>query len=123
MVSSRNKTTTIWCFLCFLCVATFLGLSPRLCSSAVTKSVRETRNQKRETDLSREQKLFRLQLPDRVPELGGFFELEALGLLAHVGFQLHDVGVEFFLRLEFGNAVGSDLSQVGVIGGHDLGQR
>ena len=64
----------------------------------------------------REQKLLRPQLLNRVPQLGRFLELKALGGFAHVAFQFADVGIQFFLRLEFGHALGLAAGQVGVVG-------
>ena len=54
----------------------------------------------------REQKLFRPQLLDRIPQLRRFLELETLGGFAHVAFEFHNVAVQFFLLFEFRHAFG-----------------
>ena len=56
----------------------------------------------------RDENLFRLQLANRIAQLRRRFELEAFGGFAHVGFEFGDVGVEFVLGLELGDAVGGE---------------
>ncbi len=50
--------------------------------------------------LSRKQKFFRPQLFDHIPQLRRLFELELLRRFAHIAFEVADVGVDVFLRLE-----------------------
>src|SRR5437588_8525367 len=69
------------------------------------------------------QKFFGPQVLDRVPQLGRFLKLKSLGRLAHVAFQLHNVSVQIFLRLELRNSVRFDRRQVRIIGCHNRGQR
>src|SRR5512146_2935087 len=71
---------------------------------------------------SAEDKLFCSQVANLVTHLRRFFELESLGRLAHFFFHPRNELVEFFLRLEFREAVHL-LGDVRVIRFHDLGQR
>ena len=61
------------------------------------KGGRQPTEIKPHSSTSLEEKLLRPQFPDRVPQLCGLFEFEFLGRLAHIGFQLRDVAVEFLL--------------------------
>ena len=100
------------------------GTSPRCLASLDTKglSLREllrVRSRVHTRAVLREKEFLGLQFFDRVAQFRCFFEFEALGGFAHVAFQFGDVGVHFFLGLEFGHALGFGGGEVGVIGGND----
>ena len=54
--------------------------------------------------------------------MGGFFEFEFLGGFAHFGFELGDVGVEFVLGGEVGQACGLFFGDVAVVGAAGSGR-
>ena len=62
----------------------------------------------------REQELLRPQLLDHVAQLSGFLELEALGRLAHVGLELGDISIQFFLRFELDHAFAIEPTKLAV---------
>ena len=80
----------------------YLYLANKMATLRLRLPASESHDRKRTRALAKEEFLV-AKLLDAVAQPGGLFELKLLRCLAHLGFELGDLGVEFGLGVELGN--------------------